>query len=335
MKRSLITLALMCCLGVAGPVLAGPMTLTTDGHLYKVWEGEDSLVLSHSAPGMDLEESLIPQSSTADFETVNIVVDENSDTPFIIWTDTAEDISTIQLAALVDGTWFGPVTLAGDDGVAAGSPAIAIDTVTDLVQDEDEEPWELSTTFLHTVWWSYDAAFDLGYGVYAAIQLDHYGFPLVDNVTTTPLHDLLPFGIGCDGSAYSNGLAHPQFFTGGDGLPLLFSTDFGNCVFHILGIQYQVFEETDPYTGLKRRRHISVFRVNSENMNMAIPPGVALTDSNMAVGHDYTVLIYWDVEGGIDWLLSGTEGWTEINHLPVGVDLNHEQAVELLKNLVP
>ena len=259
MKRSLLTLAVFSCLAFAGVAGAGPMTLTTDGHLYKVWADDGGLVLSHSAPGMDLEELLIPQSSFASLDSVDILVNEASNTPFIVWTDEANEISRVQLVALIDDTWFGPVTLAGDDGVAAGSPAIALDTVTDIIEPEHEgdDPVELQTTFLHTVWWSFDTTYDLGYGVYAPIRLDETGFPMVEEIEVTELHDLLPFGIGCDGSAYSSGLAHPQFFTGANGLPLLFTTDFSDCVFHILGLEYEVEEQFDPYTGLKRRRHIS------------------------------------------------------------------------------
>lgn len=331
MKRSIITLVLI--FGLTGIVTAGPMTLTNDGHLYKVWAANEGLVLSHSAPGEDLEESLVPLTVGVSLDTVNILVNEEFATPFIVWSDDLDGTSKVRLAALIDGTWFGPVTLAGDDGVAARNPQIQLHTAVSTIEDETGDPMTLETTFLHTVWWSNDQTGGLGYAVYAPIPLNEEGFPLVEKMTTTDLHDLMPYGLGCDATAYSDGLAQPQFFTGEGGMPLLFTTDFGDCVFQILAIDYAVEEDIDPNTGLKRRRQITVWRSSSDSV--AIPPGVALTDSKMALGHNYTVLIYWDNDGGIDWLLSGTEGWTDVKTLPTGPDLSHEQAVELLLKLLP
>ena len=68
--------------------------------------------------------------------------------------------------------------------------------------------------------------------------------PEIDAFQPIALSDLLPYGIGCEGIDDAAGLAHPKVFVDPQsGTPHIFATDFSNCVFQILKIDYEVVEE--------------------------------------------------------------------------------------------
>ena len=333
MRRLIFTLTVVAIVGIAHLAQAGTMVLTTQGDLYKVWAAEEGLVLSHSAPGMDTEEAVIPQTAGLGLDGVVLVVDEATATPFIIWTDSPDGLSSVRLAALVDGAWFGPAVLGGEDGTTLSNPDAMIHSAQTVIEGDDEtDPEIFETTFLHTVWWRHDDVTAMGHAVYLPIPLDSDGMPLLDEAEASDLENLLPFGFGCDDSPDVTGLTSARFFIGTGGFPQLFTPDFADCVFQLLGIDYEI-EETDvPDIIGKRRRQIAVFHAG--DVVMAIPPDLNLQASKMFLGHDNnSVLIYWDAEASIEWILSDTEGWADIQSLPLGDDIDHEQGVDLLRKL--
>ena len=332
MRRLIFALALVVLVGSAGFAQADPMVLTSEGHLYKVWVADEGLVLSHSGPDIDTEEALVPQTAGLVLDGVVLAVDEATATPFVIWTDSSGGLSSVRLAALVDGAWFGPAVLGGEDGTTISNPNALIHTVTTFIEgDEQTEPETLTTTFLHTVWWRHDDVTALGHAIYFPIPLDSDGIPLLDDAQAYDLENLLPYGFGGDDNPDVAGLTSARFFIGEGGLPQLFTPDFADCVFHLLGIDYEIEEIDPPGIDGKRRRQIAVF--NTGEVMMAIPPDLDLLASKMFLGHDNSVLIYWDTEDAVEWVLSDTEGWTDIKSLPLGDDIDHEQAVELLRQL--
>ena len=340
MRRLIFALTLVVLVGITGFAQAGPMVLTTQGHLYKVWVAEEGLVLGHSGPGIETEEAVIPQTAGLTLDGVVLTVDEATATPFILWTDSSDELSSVRLAALVDGAWFGPAVLGGEDGTTLTNPEALIHTVRTVIEGDDEtEPEVFETTFLHTVWWRHDDVTAMGHAVYLPIPLGSDGMPLLDETQAYDLENLLPFGFGCDDSPDVAGLTSARFFIGEGGFPQLFTPDFADCVFQLLGIDYEVEEIDMPETNGKRRRHISVFHTG--DVVMVIPPDLDLQASKMVLGHDNnSVLIYWDAMGegedadaSIEWILSDTEGWTDIQSLPLGEEINHERAVDLLRTL--
>lgn len=332
MRRLIFALALVALVIGAGFAQAEPMVLTSQGHLYKVWVADEGLVLSHSGPDTDLEEAVVPQTAGLGLDGVVLVVDGATATPFIIWTDSLDGLSSVRLAALVDGAWFGPAVLGGEDGTTITHPDALIHTVRTVIEgDEGSEPEILETTFLHTVWWRHDDVTALGHAVYLPIPLDSDAIPLLNEAEAHHLENLLPFGFGCDDNPDVAGLTSARFFIGAGGLPQLFTPDFADCVFHLLGIDYEVEEIDLPETNTKRRRQIAVF--NAGDVVMAIPPDINLEAAKMFLGHDYSVLIYWDADDAVEWILSGTEGWTDVKNLPLDIGIDHERAVELLREL--
>jgi len=339
MRRFILPLIVLISLAWAGSLVAGPMVLTSDGQLYKVWSSpEQGLVLSHVAAGTENEEFVIPQSINVNLETVSVLVYEKTATVFVIWEDLADSISRIRLAVLKDQSWTGPMTLGGESGFATSSPQAMLDTARSVVatgvsDNPDENSTEiLETTFLHCVWWQHDESSGFGHAVYLAIPLNEDGLPLINEAWPIDLQDLLPFGFGCSETPDVAGLAHPQFLKSPEGGPLLFTTDFSNCVFHMLQIEYEVVDGNNPENLDKRRRQIAVFRTG--DMTMVIPPDVVLTDAKMLLSRDFSILIYWDEDDGVHWIRSDSQGWSAVKVLPIGTELNHEQAVNLLRKLV-
>ncbi|MEN8163305.1 MAG: hypothetical protein ABFS37_04185 [Acidobacteriota bacterium] len=332
MRRLIFALALVVLVGSAGFAQANPMVLTSEGHLYKVWVADEGLVLSHSGPDIDTEDAFVPQTAGLVLDGVVLAVDEATATPFILWTDSLDGLSSVHLAALVDGAWFGPVVLGGEDGTTLSNTHALIHTISTVIEGDDgSEPELLETTFLHTVWWRHDNVTALGHAVYFPIPLDSSGLPLLDQAEAHHLENLLPYGFGCDDNPDVAGLTSARFFIGAGGLPQLFTPDFADCVFHLLGIDYEVEEIDPPGPDGKRRRSIAVF--NTGEVMMAIPPDINLETSEMFLGRDNSVLIYWDTDDTVEWILSGTLGWTDTKSLPLGDDIDHEKAVDLLRQL--
>jgi len=333
MRRLIFTLLLAALVAGTVPARAGTMVLTSEGDLYKVWTSEDGLVLSHSAPGMETEEALIPQTLGTPLKGVVLVFDDTTGTPYVLWTDGIEGFSSVHLAAMVDGTWWGPVFLGGADETTITNPDALIDTARTVIEpeDDDQEPMTLETTFLHTVWWRHDNVTTLGHAVYTPIPLDENGIPQIEQAPSYDLENLLAFGFPCDDNPDVAGLTAVRFFIGDDGHPQIFTPDFADCSFFLLDVDYDTEEVDIPGTNLKRRRSIAVFHTG--DVSMAIPPNIDLAKSKMFLGHDDDVLIYWDGDNTVDWVLSNTEGWTVVNSIPLGGDIDHEQAVELLRAL--
>jgi len=335
--RRFIYCSVLLLLLSAGVLNAGPMALTTDGQLFKVWVSpEEGLVLSHVAAGAEDENFVIPETVGLTLDSVEIAIDENTGNVFIVWSDDRDQVSLIRLVVLSRGAWFGPETLGGADGVSASNPQLLLDESRQLVpsDDPDVDPVLDVQTFLHVVWWREDNGDEGGHALFFPLRLDDDGLPLFDESMPVDLQDLLPFGMGCDSAPDVEALAHPQLLRASDGHPLLFATDFSNCVFHLLSISYEVLDEDDEDmpNPEKRRRQIAVF--NTDDAVMAIPPEIDLPQSKMLLGSDYSVLLFWDTPNGISWLISTEAGWSEVSSLDVGEELSHEQAVNLIRGLV-
>ncbi len=325
-RAALIAILLV---GVAAVATAGDMTLTRTGELYRVAPIDYGLVLSHRLTDGTVTQSLIPQTAGLVASSVQVGVDERTGTVIVAW-QTGEDLdASVQIAWLVDGTWSGPFTVAGADGTAAESPEMALHHVVSVV-DDDGEPVEVATTFLHLIWWSYIETRDDGSAYLASIPLGNSGEPNLDGVEAVALSDLLPFGVGCDGIQSAEGLAHPKIFTDPQsGSPYVFATDFSNCVFQLLRIDYDV---VDYWVGdTKRRRHIVLLGHNSM---IAANPDMVLDSAKVEVGYGLDMVMYWDVDNAIAYVQLDENGVPPTQHLHYGDALTREQAMEMVRSLV-
>ena len=330
MRTARATLIAILLVGMAVSATAGDMTLTRDGDFYRVAQSSDGLVVHHRSADGTVGEYLIPQTAGISATFMQVGVDELTGTVFVAWQRGTELEATIEIAWLGDEWWMGPYTMAGGDGSIVENPQIMLDRVVSVVEEEGE-PIEVATTFLHLVWWSYAEVRNDGSAFLASVALDENGNPQIDTFQPIALSDLLPYGIGCEGIDDAAGLAHPKVFVDPQsGSPHIFATDFSNCVFQILKLDYEVVEE---WLGeIKRRRHIVL--VGRASM-IAANPDIILSTAKVEVGHGLDVVMYWNTENAIEYVQLDENGVPPVKSLPFSEDgLTREQAVDVVRSLV-
>lgn len=333
MRRVTCLIACGLLLTAAGAA-AGPMTLTPSGDLYRASLSANGLEISHRPATGNVTQLLVPQTTGITASALNLAVDPASGSLFVLWQRDDDGAARVEFAAWTGGTWYGPFTMAGGDGSVARFPEMLIDRTTTTIDvppdGDDGEPTtvEVSTTFLHIVWWHSFSAEEGGSAYLVSLPLFEDGMPDLDAFAPVALSDLLPYGIGCSGLGETEELAHPRlFFDPQSGNPHVLATDLRECLFQILQISYDVVE--DPVT--KRRRHITVW--NTEGMigvDAALPLGTARVEA----GRDLSVVLYWDAAEAVEYLRLTESESSGIQALALGEDLNREQAVELIRGLV-
>lgn len=329
MRRALgIALAVSFLGAVSAGAAVGTMTLDRSGTLYRVAATEDGLAVTMSAPGEDPAQVRIPQTEGIEVSQSVMAFDNRSHTVVVAWQENDKDLSRIQLATYRQGTWFGPVALTGLDGVSAANPSLLVHTAVTQLEDETT----VVTTFIHLAWWA--GAIDgdgEGYAMYAAIRLEDDGVPAVDEIDPVALRTLLPFGIVCGMQDNNGSLAHPKLFTDPQtGDPHALFVDTTDCMFEIVRLHEELPAQDDDTITDQRRGHVVVFGVRKD---ISIPPGLRLRGTQFVVGHNLSVVGYWDGEGGIDYIGMDDAGWSEVKNLRVDDTLSHEDAVGLIRQL--
>ena len=319
-----------------GLIMVGALTsaeniaLTRSGALYRVNSSDNGLMLDWTTVEDAPESSLIPQTTNIPVTAAHLGIDEITNTVYVVWQEQNDDRSSIFMAWYNQGTWFGPTAVAGEDGSIAVNPQLMVkrESFTIAPDNEDEEEFVISTTFLHLTWWNLDNEEDLGVAMYVGIPTLEDGNPDFDSATTEPIGDLLPYGIGCHGIEDARQLAHPKMFIDPEsGAVNVFAADFANCLFQIVEMQYRVvdFDRTT-----KRGRHSIIL---GRATMMAINPDFPLGSASVKVGHNLSVVVYWDTESAIEYTTVDEDGWSKVLRLELSDVLNHEQAVELVRHL--
>jgi hypothetical protein len=308
---------------------AGDMVLTRAGDLYRVVPTVDGLLLSLRLADGTVAESVIPQTAGAAITSVQVGVDELTGAVYVVWQNGVDLDAHLEIAWLASETWAGPFTIAGADGTAAENPAIMIDHFETIVEGDDG-PIEFAATFLHLVWWSYVEDRDDGSAYLASVTIDEAGNPDVGAFEPFALRDLLPYGIGCEGIEDATGLTYPKIFLDPQsGSPHLFASDFSNCAFQILRIDYDTIEE--EIGEIKRRRAITVWHTE---IMIAINPDMVLNTAKVEVGHELDVVMYWDVEDAVAYVQLDENGMPPVQTLAYDEQLTREQAIEMVRALV-
>ncbi len=330
-RRLLAVMAAILLAGAAtGRAAPRNMALGRDGTLYRLEVTQQGLQLTVQPTEGVGRVLFVPQTIGDDMEQVNLELDEATGSVIALWQENLGDqMSRIELATLSDGTWFGPVTIAGDDGVPASNPALLVQRASTTTEDGET----IATTLVHMAWWRNEPAEDGGYAVYASLPLNEDGTPALDGLSTVDLHDFLPYAIGCDIATENRPvLAHPSFFVDpATGDPHVLFVDLDDCLFEIQQLEavLEPVPEDEPVTS-QRRRHVVVFGVRKD---IVLPPVLNLAGASFEVGHGMTVVGYWDVSGGIDYIRMDDTGWSEVRTLPLSSGLTHEQAVQLIRRL--
>lgn len=338
MRRTHTLLLMLVAVAMAVPAAAGDMALgRSSGDLYRVQDTDNGLSVTRTAPDGTITESVIPQTVELDPTSLGIVVHEASGSVYVVWQRNQRYLTSVDFAALVDGTWVGPYTLAGNALASARNPQMVAHTVeTEIeiapaVDDEAPTTETLTTTFLHLVWWNHLDEDDPGVAYSGALPLLDDGMPAFEEFDPTPLADLLPYGIGCSGiEDDASNLTFPKLFVDPEtGNPHVLATDFSECLFQIIQISYGVEDLGDDFVGTKRRRHITVYRVER---TIAVNPQLKLAGASAEVGHDLSIVLHWDTDDAIDYMQLTEDDASEVRTLKLD-GLSHEEAVDLIRSL--
>jgi hypothetical protein len=343
MRGIRICLIAAIALGVAGVTgAAGPMVLTRNGDLYSAGTRDNQVVITARYADGTVSELFVPQSAAAVEDSLQVGVDENTGAVYVLWQKLTGLDSRLRMAGYLDGTWIGPRTFAGNDGTGAYNPAMLIHrSVTQIVDgtDEDGEPivTELGMTFLHLAWWSQVSEDDPGLATYAAVELNGEGYPVWKDMEPIELFDLLPYGVGCFEFEAGDNLRHPKLFIDPQsGNPHVFATDLASCHFQILEVVFSIEDEEQEFG--KRRRQIIILRHAAV---IALRPDLPLARGRLVVGSGLKILMHWDAEidemdemyDAVRYLELDEDGVSETRNLVLDEDLDHERAVELIREL--
>jgi hypothetical protein len=335
MKTSKIIFALIAAIVAAAGVSASDMTLTHTGDLYRVVGTEDGLMVSLSpADGSEMVEYPIPQTTGVIASYLNIAIDQTSRNLYVVWQQGVAPAAELKIASLIDDTWDGPVTLAGGDGTNAVFPELLLDKRTfarTIGEGEGAETITEEMTFLHLVWWSYYKEVADGAANLATLSVEFGGMPNFDDFSPIQLSGLLPFGIGCAGIADAPNLAQPKIWIDPkSGKPIVMATDFDQCLFELLELDFSDKEVDEFQPIAKRRRRVVIFG-RSRMVPFSQMPPLALVKVDPV--RDMGVTLYWHKDNGIEFLTLEENGWSDLRGLAVGDDLSQTEAVELVRTL--
>jgi hypothetical protein len=335
MRGARTTIIAVLLLGVAGIAAAGQMTLTRSGDLYRVDKVDGALMVTSVYADGTTEELMVPQSGAAVPDSLQVGVDEASGTLYVLWQKNKRINPKVRLAAYREGTWFGPRTIAGNDGTIAFNPQMLLHRAKTTITEEQEdgvEPIEieLATSFVLLTWWSQVSEEDPGVARYASIPIREDGLPAFDSMDSEILSDLLPYGYACFDLEATDNLKHPKLFLDPrSGNPHVFATDLEFCVFQILELRPEVETIDDGFD--KRRRHVVVLRSGAM---IALRRDLPLAFAKLEVGGDLSLIMHWDgIEGLLHYIELDREGISEPKSLILGPTLSHEQAVDLVRGL--
>jgi hypothetical protein len=310
---------------------AGDMALTNTGDFYRIAQAEDGLVITATLVDGTVVEYLVPQTAGTTTSALDLAVDPTLGGIYLLWQQDEAESATVNFASYVNEVWTGPLTVAGGDGTAAANPQMMLYRAVDQVEELDEngEPFiiEVASTFLHVSWWSYLDSLDDGAAYYMPFPVDDNGAADLEAYDPVALLDLLPYGIHCEGIEDAPNLAAPRIFSDPQsGYPHVLASDFELCLFYVLQLYHEV--GIDPIT--ERRRHTIILRHGS---SLPVDTRLPLATSNVEVGRNLSLVLYWDGEETVDYMTMSEQGASDVMSLAMSEELNHEQAVELIRSL--
>ncbi len=341
MRRLILSfIAILCCFMPALDANATNMALTKDGTLFRIILNDEGMLLTSSSPDGTSYSSLVPQTTGADISSVSIGIDETSLIPYILWQEGTAENARVFLATYIKDVWTGPIAIDSESFVSARNPQMivrrettSVDVETEIEGNDGEpeifiETINVEATILHTVWWSQFEGDDAGVGIYAAIPVLDDGTPHIEEALVTQLGDLLPYGIGCSGIHDTDALSFPKLFVDpASGRVNVFSTDYANCLFQIIEMEYHVAD----WNNLEKRGRHSIILGRTEMI--AINPDLVLGGAAVKVGRNLSVVVYRDVANAIEYTQLDEQGWSKTQRLELSEELNHEQAVNLIDAL--
>jgi len=335
MKRATLILAvLLVTVAMVAPAATPDIALGPDGTLYRLEAADGQIFLAVERSGDEPELIPVPQTTGITASSLLIDIDPATKTIVAAWQESpAEDLSRIMLATWHEGTWFGPVAMAGEDGIVSVHPSLLVHDTNLRGSDEDGNPIVTGIeSRVHMAWWGDPAADDRGRAYYASTVLDENGVPDMESWDPMPMRSLAPWGSGCNLGEDPTGLTYPRLFVDAQsGDPHLIFTDLLNCMFGIgrLVAETDPSDDEEPATS-QRRRNVIVFGLRKM---VFIKPGLPLNDADFEVGHNLSIALYWNADDAIQYITLDNDSWSEIKTLKVGDHLSRENAIDLVRRL--
>ncbi len=336
MQRATIVLAVFLAT-VAMVASAGTpnIALGPDGTLYRLEAANSGLSLTMERAEQNLE--IIPVPQTASVNATSLLIDFDPATGTIVtaWQENPTDgLSRIMLATLHDGTWFGPVAIAGQSRLNAAHPSLLVhDTKLTATDDDGNVVVTGIESRIHLAWWENLAADDGGSAYYASTVLDENGVPEMEDWAPVEMEALVPWGSGCTLEEDASGLTFPRLFVDAQsGDPHLIFADLPNCMFGIVRLAEEPAPGGDgeePVTS-QRRRNVIVFGLRKM---VFIKPGLPLNDADFEVGHNLSIALYWNAESAVQYITLDEDSWSDIKTLKLGDHLSREDAINLVRGL--
>lgn len=339
------TLTIVMALMLGGVLTAGAavsnMTLDRAGTLYRLQPRDDRLVLSIGAPEVEPLEVPVPWTTGIEASSLLVDVDGATGTVVAAWQQAMGDTgSRIMLATWKEGTWFGPVVVAGNDGAAAVHPTLLVhDTPMTQTDDDGNVTGSWVSSRIHIAWWQDAEADDGGRAFYATTTLDANGLPDMSQLDPIEMGSLAPWGTTCNLRESSSGLTYPRLFVDAEsGDVHLAFVSFTDCMFDVVPLHDQPATQDDTATG-QRRPTVVVFGRSNVVLGRAkmvfIRPGLHLNEADFAVGHNLSIVLYWNgpENESVQYMTMHGDESSEVKSLPLSSTLNRQAAVELVRRL--
>ncbi len=337
MRRKTTILLLVSLLAL--PLAVGAATkspsfdLTEAGTLCRALANQDgSWSLSVERLDSDIQPiaGVLPTSPGAIVSEVSVSFVEEISTAVVTWQETlAPWHKQVLMATFTDGTWFGPVVVAGSPTSPATHPVHLVHIATTQVGTEDD-PETVSTTLILLSWWADEGSEDGGHAMFGSVALDDLGRLDLSTLERRDLTGVIGYSLICSAPAVDGPYVRPVLFLdSASGIPHLLFFDPGACSFEILELD-EIVPDDPPVTS-KRRRHVVVF---GRHLDLGKPLGLSDQLVSYAVGNNLTVIGFWEGEDTLSYVVGDiSSGWTEPHAIPLDDHLTHEDAVELIRHL--
>jgi len=335
MKRAMtLCAALLVTMAMVASAGTSNIALGPDGTLYRLEAVDGKLAITVERPQQESSRIDVPQATAANASSLLLAVDPATGTLVTVWQQTLSPyFSWIMLATWHDGTWFGPIAVAGQNGNVAVHPSLLVHDTKLTVTDEDGTVTVAGIeSRIHLAWWQDPEADDGGRAYYASTVLDENGVPDLEQWTPISMRSLAPWGYSCSLGEDPSGLTYPRLFVDAQsGDPHLIFTDLPNCMFGIVRLSEEPDpgDDEEPATS-QRRRNVIVFGLRKM---VFIKPGLPLNDADFEVGHNLSIALYWNTGGAVQYITLDDDNWSDIKTLKIGERLSREDAINLVRRL--
>ncbi|MCP4895455.1 MAG: hypothetical protein GY906_00640 [bacterium] len=326
--RKLFVLVGILLVGVSVFAASSDKALAKDGTLYTTRSYSNMFALRTTSP--DGTSAISPVPNTAGIDVLNPVVqvDDTTGAVVLAWLERFEaGFSQLTMAIRTDDEWFGPIVIAGDATEIAQNPSLLLHRA----KTEHTDGSVVETTTIHLTWWIADDENHGQYAMYCSIPLNDEGEPELDALQSMQLRGMIGVSVICGAPEAGSALTRPYLFIdAATGNPHVMFFEPDSCSMHILELKPEVEEFEDISIGATRRRLVVIL---GRQLDIGVPVNVPPGRVDFSIGRGLTIVGYWDANDGIDFLHMDESGWSETRHVPLGEDINHEQAVTLIQRL--